>query len=91
MAYDGPEGEVVPYLMPLGEIAGEGVREEEIEEAEGIWSRWLLMEDWMLGSRAPGPDVLLRLLDFIVGLISVPVIHRVASSKVRVGSQAKCI
>ena len=42
-------GEAVPFLQPL-----EDVRREEIENAEKQWSRWLAMEDWMVGERAPG-------------------------------------
>ncbi|KAL0633658.1 hypothetical protein Q9L58_007429 [Maublancomyces gigas] len=47
--YDVVVDEAVPYLMPLSEVDN-----AEIEGAERLWSRWLAMEDWMLGARAPG-------------------------------------
>lgn len=47
--YDVVMDEAVPYLMPLSEVDN-----TEIEGAERLWSRWLAMEDWMLGARAPG-------------------------------------
>ncbi|KAA8910707.1 hypothetical protein FN846DRAFT_517089 [Sphaerosporella brunnea] len=46
--YDVVTDEGVPYLKPL-----DRVDDAEIESAEGSWSKWLAMEDWMLGSRAP--------------------------------------
>jgi hypothetical protein len=41
--------ETVPFLRPL-QAAGE----REVEAAERSWSEWLCMEDWMVGTRAPG-------------------------------------
>jgi hypothetical protein len=49
--YDDVSDEAIPYLKPLGRVD-----DEEIEAAEGSWSKWLAMEDWMLGSRAPPPN-----------------------------------
>lgn len=49
--YDVVVDEAVPYLMPLSEVGN-----AEIEGAESLWSRWLAMEDWMLGARAPNQD-----------------------------------
>lgn len=46
--YDVVTDEAVPYLVPLSEVGN-----AEIEGAETQWSRWLAMEDWMLGARAP--------------------------------------
>lgn len=46
--YDVVTDEAVPYLVPLSEVGN-----AEIEGAEAQWSRWLAMEDWMLGARAP--------------------------------------
>lgn len=46
--YDDVTDEAIPYLKPLGRVD-----DGEIEAAEGSWSKWLAMEDWMLGSRAP--------------------------------------
>jgi hypothetical protein len=46
--YDMSSHETVPYLKPL-----QNVQSAEIEGAEGAWSRWLAMEDWMVGPRAP--------------------------------------
>ncbi|KAH8432445.1 uncharacterized protein LDX57_010081 [Aspergillus melleus] len=43
--------ETIPFLSPL-----QVSLDSEIEAAEGCWSEWLVMEDWMIGSRAP--DVL---------------------------------
>jgi hypothetical protein len=48
--YDDVTDEAIPYLKPLGRVD-----DGEIEAAEGSWSKWLAMEDWMLGSRAPPP------------------------------------
>lgn len=50
--YDEIIDEAVPYLIPLS-----AVENAEIEGAESLWSRWLAMEDWMLGSRAPAGDM----------------------------------
>ncbi|PSN75170.1 hypothetical protein BS50DRAFT_512694 [Corynespora cassiicola Philippines] len=46
--YDMSPHESVPFLSPLHDV---GI--SEIESAERTWSRWLAMEDWMLGPRAP--------------------------------------
>ncbi|KAF2273256.1 uncharacterized protein EI97DRAFT_165787 [Westerdykella ornata] len=46
--YDMSASETVPFLSPL-----RSVREEEIQIAENAWSRWLMMQDWLLGPRAP--------------------------------------
>ena len=48
--YDMPDGQLVPFLSPL-----QRVLEKEIQGAEHEWSKWLAMQDWMLGPRAP-PD-----------------------------------
>lgn len=40
--------ETVPFLKPLDEA-----KMEELTAAEKAWSRWLAMEDWMVGPRAP--------------------------------------
>jgi hypothetical protein len=48
--YDDVTDEAIPYLKPLGLVD-----DEEIEAAEESWSKWLAMEDWMLGTRAPPP------------------------------------
>lgn len=49
--YDMGEGQTVPFLQPL-----QGVRIEEIEAAEKLWSQWLALEDWMVGPRAPAEE-----------------------------------
>lgn len=41
--------ETVPFMRPLNDPS-----EGEIEAAERTWSEWLALEDWMVGSRAPG-------------------------------------
>ena len=46
--YDSVNEETIPFINPLKVFDG------EIEHSEEQWSKWLLMEDWMLGSRAPG-------------------------------------
>jgi hypothetical protein len=46
--YDDVSDQVAPYLKPLGRVD-----DGEIESAEESWSKWLAMEDWMLGTRAP--------------------------------------
>ena len=46
--YDITPQETVPFLRPL-----QGSSDSEIETAEDLWSKWLAMEDWMLGPRAP--------------------------------------
>lgn len=50
--YDMGDGQTVPFLRPL-----QNVSLAEIEAAENGWSEWLAMQDWMLGPRAPTPDV----------------------------------
>jgi len=49
--YDMGEGQTVPFLQPL-----QGVKIEEIEAAEKLWSQWLALEDWMVGPRAPAAE-----------------------------------
>ncbi|PVH92048.1 hypothetical protein DM02DRAFT_620178, partial [Periconia macrospinosa] len=46
--YDISPHESVPFMIPL-----QNIHIHEIESAETKWSRWLAMEDWMLGPRAP--------------------------------------
>ncbi|OKL55572.1 hypothetical protein UA08_09153 [Talaromyces atroroseus] len=46
--YDVLPYETVPYLRPLRDP-----QEEELRVAESLWSQWLAMEDWMVGSRSP--------------------------------------
>jgi hypothetical protein len=48
-AYDMGDDQMVPFLKPLQHVS-----EKEICAAEGCWSEWLAMQDWMLGPRAPG-------------------------------------
>jgi hypothetical protein len=48
LAYDIGSEEIVPFLVPL-----RGATEEEIIDAELDWSKWLAMQDWMLGPRRP--------------------------------------
>ena len=38
----------MPFLAPLLRPT-----DAEIERAEKKWSEWLLMEDWLIGPRAP--------------------------------------
>lgn len=45
--YDMTPQESVPFMKPL-----QNVHEAEIESAEKSWSRWLAMQDWMLGPRS---------------------------------------
>ena len=47
-SYDMDNGQLVPFLKPL-----QFVDDEEIIAAEGSWSEWLALQDWMLGPRAP--------------------------------------
>lgn len=47
-AYDLLPDEQTPFLRALREPM-----EDEIREAEGRWSEWLAMEDWMVGPRSP--------------------------------------
>ncbi|KAF2663820.1 hypothetical protein BT63DRAFT_112805 [Microthyrium microscopicum] len=53
--YDGGSSgaldESVPFMKPL-----QRVQLAEIEESERSWSKWLAMEDWMVGPRAPPED-----------------------------------
>ena len=51
--YDMSADESVPFLSPLRTAT-----EEEIMAAEQSWSEWLLMQDWMMGPRAPAPDMM---------------------------------
>ena len=46
--YDMPPDELIPFIRPL-----QNVQLEEIESAEKNWSKWLAMEDWMVGPRDP--------------------------------------
>ncbi|GAM86465.1 hypothetical protein ANO11243_044790 [Dothideomycetidae sp. 11243] len=46
--YDLNEEETVPFMQPLRDV-----RPEELDAAEKSWSRWLALEDWMVGPRAP--------------------------------------
>jgi len=46
--YDMGPQETVPFLQPP-----QNVQLAEIENAEKEWSKWLAMEDWMVGPRAP--------------------------------------
>jgi hypothetical protein len=46
--YDMAPDETVPFMRPL-----RGVGDEELHAAERDWSAWLLLEDWMIGPRAP--------------------------------------
>lgn len=46
--YDMPPDELIPFIRPL-----QNVKLEEIESAEKNWSKWLAMEDWMVGPRDP--------------------------------------
>jgi hypothetical protein len=50
--YDMPPDELVPFIRPL-----QNVKLEEIESAEKEWSKWLAMEDWMVGPRDPDVDL----------------------------------
>ncbi|KAJ5455217.1 hypothetical protein N7475_010338 [Penicillium sp. IBT 31633x] len=47
-AYDISPDEQTPFLRPLRDPS-----EDEIRVAEGRWSEWLAMEDWMVGARSP--------------------------------------
>ena len=46
--YDMADGQFIPFLKPLQDVT-----EEEVQGAEVMWSKWLAMQDWMLGVRAP--------------------------------------
>lgn len=46
--YDIQPIETVPFLRPLQRAA-----DAEMTGAERAWSRWLAMEDWMVGSKTP--------------------------------------
>ncbi|KAH9438539.1 hypothetical protein MCOR02_002156 [Pyricularia oryzae] len=41
-------GQYIPYIKPL-----QNATEAEIKSADNSWSEWLLMQDWMVGPRAP--------------------------------------
>lgn len=45
------EDETVPFMKPLDEATA-----QELAAAEKQWSKWLAMEDWMVGPRAPGGE-----------------------------------
>lgn len=47
-AYDISPDEQTPFLRALRDPT-----EDELREAEGRWSEWLAMEDWMVGPRSP--------------------------------------
>jgi hypothetical protein len=49
--YDMSQNQTVPFIKPL-----QNVQLAEIEAAEREWSKWLAMEDWMVGPRAPDLD-----------------------------------
>jgi hypothetical protein len=49
--YDMSAHESVPFLTPL-----QNVQLAEIQAAERSWSKWLAMEDWMVGPRAPDAE-----------------------------------
>lgn len=46
--YDMPPDEHVPFLQPLREPL-----EDELRVADGRWSDFLAMQDWMIGPRSP--------------------------------------
>ncbi|GAP89111.2 putative ilp is an apoptosis inhibitor protein [Rosellinia necatrix] len=46
--YDMPDEQTIPFLQPL-----QRATESEIISAEGNWSEWLAMQDWMIGPRNP--------------------------------------
>lgn len=46
--YDMLPDETIPFIKPL-----QNVKIEEIENAEKEWSKWLAMEDWMVGPLDP--------------------------------------
>lgn len=48
LQYDMPDGQTIPFLRPL-----QHATEDEIVNAETNWSRWLAMQDWMIGPRNP--------------------------------------
>ncbi|KAI7931704.1 hypothetical protein M0657_000138 [Pyricularia oryzae] len=47
-SYDMDGGQYIPYIKPL-----QNATEAEIKSADNSWSEWLLMQDWMVGPRAP--------------------------------------
>lgn len=47
-AYDISPEEAKPYLSPLRDAS-----EKELQAAETEWSKWLAMQDWILGPRQP--------------------------------------
>lgn len=47
-SYDMDGGQYIPYIKPL-----QNTTEAEIKSADNSWSEWLLMQDWMVGPRAP--------------------------------------
>ncbi|PNS13962.1 hypothetical protein CAC42_6475 [Sphaceloma murrayae] len=49
--YDLSPEETVPFVQPLRDATT-----EELHAADRAWSEWLLMEDWMVGVRAPRDD-----------------------------------
>lgn len=54
-SYEPSPEETIPYMMPLMRVT-----EEEVMAAERKWSEWLALQDWMVGPRMPGEDVLRR-------------------------------
>ena len=54
--YDMDDDQSVPFLRPL-----RNVQIAEIEAAELAWSKWLAMQDWMLGPRNPFSERSVRL------------------------------
>jgi hypothetical protein len=48
--------ESAPFMKPLEDASA-----EELEAAEQAWSKWLAMEDWMVGERSLGEAAMLSL------------------------------
>lgn len=48
VAYDIEPDDQTPFLRPLRDPS-----KFEIQTAEVQWSKWLAMEDWMVGERSP--------------------------------------
>lgn len=49
--YDDSPTETVPFLKPLQHVSA-----AEVDEAERGWSDWLMLQDWMVGPRAPAAE-----------------------------------
>ncbi len=52
-SYDQVNEEAIPFVLPLRNGEGHDI-DADIDMANSTWSRWLMMEDWMLGRREPG-------------------------------------